>query len=264
MNEELPPTSNNLLMELHRLADIGELAGPLAHEINNFLNVLVLNVAVLEQLIPEELHAELQQIRRQGLAAAELVRQFQQSRRRPQSAPQPLDLHGLLQGALTALSAPTAEPGRTPRFRVVSNYAQEAAEAVPVFLDLEANLPAILGWPLDVTRLLTFLVGNAITAAAPMNGRVLVRTRQANGNVQLRVEDTGAVVPADQLAHFFEPATAVRPVVNRLEIAACRTIVRRLQGRIEAVAAADAGVAVVVDLRRAEGAAGRVALPAEF
>ena len=56
MNQEVNTTrSSPLLEELQRLADLGEIAGPLAHEVNNFLNVLALNVAVLEQLLPEEL-----------------------------------------------------------------------------------------------------------------------------------------------------------------------------------------------------------------
>ena len=44
----------------------------------------------------------------------------------------------------------------------------------------------------------------------------------------------------ERLPFFFEPAYPGRPGVNRLELAACRSIVRRLQGKIEAVSPGNA------------------------
>lgn len=41
------------LDELDALATFGELAGPMVHEFNNLLNVLLLQVAVLEHTLPE-------------------------------------------------------------------------------------------------------------------------------------------------------------------------------------------------------------------
>ena len=66
---------------LEHFAIIGELAGPLAHEITNFLNVILLQVSLLETILPEEQRADLLEIRRQGNRAAELVNRFQEQRR---------------------------------------------------------------------------------------------------------------------------------------------------------------------------------------
>ena len=41
------------------LADVGELAGPLTHEVNDLLNNLTLHLAVIQQICSQELTAEL-------------------------------------------------------------------------------------------------------------------------------------------------------------------------------------------------------------
>jgi signal transduction histidine kinase len=94
----------------------------------------------------------------------------------------------------------------------------------------------------------TFLLTSAAAAVAPAGGRVMVRTRPAGDRVVLRVEDSGVPVEADALARFFEPSRPAREGVNRLEVAACRAIARRLEARIEARSCPE-GVAVVVELK---------------
>jgi signal transduction histidine kinase len=101
-------------------------------------------------------------------------------------------------------------------------------------------------------RLCTFLLTNA-AAVAPDGGGVTVRTESAGEWVLLRIEDSGPVVAPELLPHLFEPAGAGREGTNRLEMAACRTIVRRLQGRIHAENRRTEGVTVVVDLPAAPG-----------
>ena len=48
------------------LADLGDLTGSLAHEFNNFLNVLLLQLTLLEMEIPARFHADLAELRRLG------------------------------------------------------------------------------------------------------------------------------------------------------------------------------------------------------
>ena len=66
------------------LANTGEMAGPLAHEFNNFLNVVLLHAALMEPELPEQLRSEWMELRRQAATMTALVKQFQQYRRRRQ------------------------------------------------------------------------------------------------------------------------------------------------------------------------------------
>src|SRR5262249_37061015 len=85
-------------------ANLGALASPITHELNNFLTVVLLQVAVLEQALPAKRRGELTVIRQQGKAVAELVRQWQQYRFRQQSALQPVHLNEVVRRVAEALS----------------------------------------------------------------------------------------------------------------------------------------------------------------
>src|SRR5437870_4622744 len=91
------------------LASTGELASPLAHEFNNFLNVVLLHVALLEAELPEKLRSELTELRRQAASMTSAVKQFQQYRRRRQSIQEPVEINQLVGDAVRALTAAPAE-----------------------------------------------------------------------------------------------------------------------------------------------------------
>jgi signal transduction histidine kinase len=237
------------------LASTGELASPLTHEFNNFLNIVLLHVALLETEVPEKLRPELIELRRQGATMTRLVKQFQQHRRRLHLVPIPVDINRLVQEVVGPLASPQGNPGQgfviklPPSSRIeITGLSRPAS--VPLNLALAVNLPLVLGSPADVKRLCTFLLTNAAVAAGSVGGCVSIRTNYMDSHVFLRVEDTGPPLSPDVLHQVFEPASAGRPETNTLELAACETLVRRLQGRIRCENRPEGGVAVTVELPR--------------
>lgn len=216
------------LDELDALATFGELAGPMVHEFNNLLNVLLLQVAVLEHTLPEGARADLAQIRRQGKSAAALISLWQHYRSQQQPAPQPLDLNEVVRAVVVA-----------PNLGLVQ-------------LRLASDLPAVSACYVDARRLCTFLISNAVAVSAG-NGSVQVCTEHAGGRVWLRVEDTGPHLRPEALHSLFEPAGAGREGTQVLELAACKSLVRRLRGKISAENRPEEGVAVVVELPAVNG-----------
>jgi hypothetical protein len=81
MIETAPGTGRD---ERNGLACIAALASPVTHEFNNFLNLVLLQVAVLQQQAPSAFGDELAAIRRQGRSLAGLIQQWQQYRQRCQ------------------------------------------------------------------------------------------------------------------------------------------------------------------------------------
>jgi signal transduction histidine kinase len=209
------------------LADAGELAGPLAHEVNNFLNVVLLQMAALEQRLPAA-NTDLAEVRRQGKQLAELVKHWQRARDLSATPARPLDLNQLLQRLV-------AEAAASPN-------------AVSVRLTTAPHLPMVLGIAADVHRLCWFLLKNAISAASQGQAQVWVRAEPAENAVCLRIEDAGADLPAESVSEVFEPSYVGRPGTERLELAACRSIVRRLNGRIHAENRPGGGLVLVVEL----------------
>lgn len=86
-------------------------------------------------------------------------------------------------------------------------------------------------------QMLTHLVGNAFKFT-PEGGRIRVALRETGTAVRLRVEDSGAGIPPDQLGEIFEEFHQVDGSATRthngqgLGLAICRDVVRHHEGRI--------------------------------
>lgn len=217
------------------LADLGELAGPLAHSFSNFLNVVLLHVAVLEQEGPEALREDLAEIRRQGTEVDAWVKHFQKHRQEQRSPSLRVDINHAVRQAVEDWSAGACNDPQLPRPQLQ--------------LELKPGLPPIRGCGADVCRLIRLLLTQA--AAAGPGSAIKVRT-QAEGSITLCVEDAGPTPAHDQLPHIFEQMVPARTGTSALELAACRSLVRRLEGSIKAVPGHRGGLAILVDLPAAE------------
>lgn len=243
------------------LASTGEMAGPLTHEFNNFLNVVLLHVALMEAEVPEKIRSELAELRRQAASVAAVVKQFQQLRRRPQPSQESVPLNQIVGDAVRALAASPSESSQPVAIKLPPNSRIEAAgverpAVVPLTMILTSEAPLVCGAAGDLKRLCTFLLTNAAVAAATIGGSVTLQTESSENKVFLRVEDGGPSVPSDLLPQLFEPSTVGRAGTSSLELAACESIVRRLQGKIRCANRPEGGLVVTVELPRVQTVAG--------
>lgn len=220
--------------DLAWMANLGELAGPLIHQFNNFLNVSMLNVLLLERQLDPSFRPDLESIRRQGAETATMVRHLQHNREKERPSPHAVDLNAVV-GELLA-NGRTATAGH---LRV--NSGQVRVQFEP------AELPAVFGSVPDLKRLLQFLLSQS---AAANGGDVDVRiqTGATSGHVWIRVEDSAPAVATDLLPHLFESQIPCRRGADQLKLAACKSLVRRLRGEIRAENRDGAGLAVTVEL----------------
>jgi len=209
---------------LDHLANVGEVAGVVAHEFSDFLNMLLLHVAVLEFRLPEAERADLAEVRRHGNRATELIGRFQQYRR---SSPR--------SERVTDLAAVTRD--------VVSRLEHEAAEALNgVRVRVNASASPVRGAAPELRRLARFLIQNAARTSAAGGHEVIVTIEPG----RLVVEDSGPSASENDIGHLFSP-TSTRQGVDPLEMTACRSLVRRLRGQLTAEARTEGGVRVVVE-----------------
>jgi signal transduction histidine kinase len=209
-----------------RWADLADLANLTAHEFNNTLNSIGLQLATLGPKGLQVEHVpELAEVRRQVREGGTRSRQLQEFCHREQAGARTADLNRAVRAAVE-----TAAPGAAVR------------------LELADDLPAVHGTDLDLERLAGALAG----AAAAAGGAVAVRTgRGGESGVWLSVEDDGPAPDEDELPHLFEPFVAVRPGDDGYSRAVARAIARRLGGGIRAERRAGGGMVFVVDLREA-------------
>ena len=235
------------------LADLGELTGPVTHEVNNFLNCLLLHLAVLDQQAPDNVRVELTEIRRQGLEISKMLGKLQEYQNARHSERETVDLNGVVRKTVQELGSATGGANRSIQQRRIAQDQGPASDlsmldGTQPALDLTTDRLAVVGHPSHLKRLCTFLIRNALAAAKVNGGSVTIRTERAPDKALLRVEDTGPEVPPSKLAEIFEPHLTCREGTNSLELAACLSLVRRFEGKICAEARAGVGLRIDVSL----------------
>lgn len=190
------------LQQAQKMESVGRLAGGVAHDFNNMLQaILGYTEMALEQLPrTDPLRADIEEIHRVGLRAAELTRQLLAFARRQTIAPQELDLNQAVSGMLNMLERLIGEN--------IDLAWRPGQDLWTVKLD-----------PTQIDQILTNLCVNARDAIAGI-GRITIETAnrtfgEADGAahpdvlpgeyVQLVVTDDGCGMDDETLSHLFEP-----------------------------------------------------------
>jgi len=184
-----------------------------------------------------------------------VVKQFQRFRRQIPSAPLQADLNIAVSASLEELMREATRIPGIPLIEVVDDLkgspgSSSEAGGVLVYVKLAPQQALVPADASDLTRLCKFLIRSAAAAAFSVGGPVWVRVELQTDKVTLWVEDGGPSIPAELLPEFFEVASSAREGQSSLELAACKTLVKRLQGTIEAKGRSTAGIAMHVDLPR--------------
>lgn len=166
-------------------ADLKELAAALAHDLNNFLQVVMGNLELLRrrrEFTPETVEAALAAVRR----SAELAERLHTVGRLHPPEPRAFDLNHFVRELRDPL-------------------AQTLGSAIQVELALAPELPSALADPRAVQLALLELAANA-RAAMPNGGRLMIRTAPEPHNfVVLELTDTGDGMSAETLERAKAP-----------------------------------------------------------
>ena len=190
------------LRQSQKLEGIGQLAGGVAHDFNNILAAITMQVGLLQMNpgLEAETREGLNFIQEQAARAADLTRQLLIFSRRTVPAMKPLDLNEVVVNLLKMLR-------------------RLLGETIDLRLDAKNNLPAVEADAGMMGQVLMNLTVNA-RDAMPKGGRITISTRvvelgaaQAAGNanrrpgrfVCLAVTDTGSGMDAATLNRIFEP-----------------------------------------------------------
>lgn len=197
-----------------QLALLVELARPLTHECNNFLNNLLLQLAISEKSFPEPARSEWANIRREGKKLANLFQQWQRHRRHSFEVPTSIDLNQLVQETLEELRSESS----TLQFHL------EPTDE-PIRLTVSAG---------EVQRLLSLLLQYSI--AELRNGGVdipaiSIQLEKSRDRVLLRLGDAGKAGATLRWADFDELASSDRTTLS-LTALTCKSMVDRLEGTI--------------------------------
>lgn len=201
------------LQRAERLAAIGQIAGGVAHELRNPLNVIKTSIYYLlnaRSATAEKKAEHLQRIERQV---------------------------NLADGVITALSNFARLPVPNLRPFALGQCVREALEfnpmpdGVAVTLELPADLPPALADPDQVRIVLANLLRNA-REAMPDGGELRVSARRDGDAVEVAVADTGVGIPADRLGRIMEPLYSTKARGLGLGLAIARAILEKNRGAL--------------------------------
>jgi polar amino acid transport system substrate-binding protein len=191
------------LNHAQRMESVGRLAGGVAHDSNNMLNVILGHADMMLESAPEGslLQDELLEIQRAAQRSADLTRQLLAFARRQPIAPRVLDLNRTVESALRMLG------------RLIGEH-------IDLVWNPAADLASVRMDPSQIDQILTNLCVNARDAIGEAGGTVTIRTENAilgdkdcagdeavrpGRYVVLGVSDTGGGMGSETMANLFEP-----------------------------------------------------------
>jgi C4-dicarboxylate-specific signal transduction histidine kinase len=195
--------------QLEESALLGELARPLVHEFNNFLNITLLQMAVLESAVPTPPGLDFEPIRKESQKIVKLIQKWCRYIERQSEHAGAFDLHEVIRDLLK-------RPKKTqPR---------------QVRLELLAGPFWVAGSILDWRRMcLLLFYGNLNERAPDAEKTVTVRTEKKQQKAILSVVEDSPPWTEKELAELFEPT---RSVGSGLALAACKSLAYRLEGHL--------------------------------
>jgi len=221
---EPPAALHGRLLNVSRMATIGEMAAGVAHELNQPLTAIANYAHACARLLSRpqtdaaELREGLRQITVQTSRAAEILRRLRALARSQRAEHAPLSINALVTELQELLQTDAVVHG------------------VQLTLALAPDLPEVVADPGQIQQVILNLVRNsldALTADAAHGGQIMIRTGlTAEGEVQLSVADNGPGVSAEAMKRIFDPFFSTKENGTGLGLAITHTIARAHGGSV--------------------------------
>ena len=247
---ELARRQEEQLEHSTRLAELGEMAAAISHELNQPLTG-IRNYArnafyMLDKKAgsEEEVKGNLRLISEQVDRAARIINQMRELTRRSETTFTILEVNGVLRECLEFL---------VPQMKLAE---------VEISLSLSPDLPSIWG---DRVRLAQVFLNLLTNARQAMDGaphrRLSVASRHDGGPelpIIIEVSDTGKGISEEQARNLFQPFYTTRKGGHGLGLSVSRAIIKDHRGEIEATGVPGAGATFRIRLpaARREGTGG--------
>ena len=221
--EQEAAVQRNELAHLSRVASLGEMAGSLAHEINQPLMAILSNAQAAQRFMAgencdlAEVRAILADVVADDKRAGEIIYRLRALLRKGEVQRVPLEINNVVEDVI----------GLT-RNELLNRGVVASSELAP-------DLPCLHGDRIQLQQVVLNLIVNACDAMEGLSGshQLTVRTRAVDGAaVELSVSDSGCGIPAADLERIFEPFVSTKKDGMGLGLSVCRTIVAAHGGRL--------------------------------
>ena len=205
------------LAHVNRVSALGELAGSLAHELNQPLTAVLSNAQAASRFLVhprvdlDEVRDIVKDIAEQSRLAGEIIQRMRGMLKKDQIRTERIDLNETIPEVL----------GIMRRDLIARNVA--------IRTELAPELPLVSGDGVQLMQVLLNLVANACDAMSgkpPSERRLVIKTGQDGGNVvEVSVSDRGIGIPPERLEQVFAPFFSTKPQGIGMGLAICRSII---------------------------------------
>jgi two-component system sensor kinase FixL len=228
------------LAHLTRVSTLGELAGSLAHELNQPLTAILSNVQAAQRFIdldpPElvEVREILKDIVDDSCRASEVIRRIRAFVKKDELQLVRLDVGDVLRDVVQLV------------------HSDVIVRGVHLSVDIDDDLPPVRGDKIQLQQVVLNLLVNAFDAMRGCDA--LERAVSAfagldrDGHVRIAIRDCGEGIGADRLERIFKPFVTSKPQGLGLGLSICRSIVDLHRGRLWAEHNTDKGMTFYVVL----------------
>ncbi|HEX3047804.1 MAG TPA: ATP-binding protein [Bacillota bacterium] len=221
------------LFQTEKMAAIGQLAGGLAHEINNPVGVILGFAQSISKRITEDhpLYLPLTSIEREAMRCKKLVGNLLSFSRSGASHPEVIDINQAIDQTLSLIELQTKMKG----IEVIRTY--------------DSSLPQLIASKSQIQQVILNLCNNAIDAM-PEGGKITIITKHDEHQIEISINDTGQGITEETKKHLFEPFFTTKEVGKGtgLGLSLCYEIIRKQDGLIEVNSEAGKGATFTVKL----------------
>ncbi len=218
------------IIQAEKLAALGHMSAGMAHEIRNPLNSINLFAQILlsAEGLDEENQSYVYKITQEVERIDEILIQMLASNSN-QSSKHPIDLVEIID-------------------KVVGDY-QVRIESQHVELEVNLNrkIPLIRVDPLEVEKIFTNLIGNALYEM-PEGGTLIIDLQADVEKIIIMVSDTGPGIPSQNITRIFDPFFTTKEKGTGFGLSVVLRVVNGLGGRITVDSPPDAGACFIIEI----------------
>ena len=220
------------LVQSEKMAAIGQLAGGVAHEINNPLTIILGYAQTIMKETKEgnPLYKPLKSIENAAVRCKKIVSDLLAFSRTEKADKENIDINDAIDQAITLVQAWS----KVKDVKVIKTY---------------GRLPHIATNKNQIQQVIVNLCNNAVDAM-PEGGTITITTKQVENFIEITVADTGKGMSEEVKHHIFEPFFTTKDVGKGtgLGLSLCHGIITKNNGTIEINSEPGKGTNIIIKL----------------
>lgn len=239
------------LIRAAQLAEIGEMAAGFAHEINNPLQIVKSEHALIESCLSEFLDTENIQNNDNVREIKDSLDQIKLQVNRCSNITQAI----LKFGRKNEIKEQLLNPGIAIPEIIAMVEKKAAVNGITIENDISRDIPGFMGDPSQFQQVMLNLLNNAFDAVTDRHGasggRIGIRARKNNDHrIDIEISDNGSGICSEDMGKVFSPFFTTKPVGKGtgLGLSVCYGIIESFGGTMQVESQQNVGTKFIINL----------------